>query len=117
MTFLQISSLPLTPIRPPHTRGQDLAERERKDFSAENDRATSGSTEGNILDDIPSISDSQVVRPIESRNRIIETLARNQSDDRSIPLASQKALQAFTQNAPNGPQQLGIELAGIDTFV
>jgi hypothetical protein len=39
-----------------------------------------------------------------------------QQSRQNLPLNTQRALQAFQQNSPSIEEQLGVELAGIDTF-
>jgi hypothetical protein len=114
---LQISSLSITPIRQPQNRGQDVSDREQKKNVGETNAAQlSGAYEGAQAAKI-SVSQSQQASPVESERRRSDVFSRNQSEDSDLPFASRKALQTFLQNTANIPQQLGVELAGIDTFV
>ena len=66
---------------------------------------------------------SEPLKPVEStvsqpfpRRRFSQQTASS-FGEANLPYQTQRALQAFADNTPSPQQQLGIELAGIDTYV
>lgn len=58
---------------------------------------------------------NQAVEPVLLSREVVTTQSR--SDEEQLPFRAQQALRAFADNGPTAGQQLGIELAGIDTYV
>ena len=54
--------------------------------------------------------------PTEARGSSPDLRHRPQFDQENLNFTARKALQAFADNTPSPEQQLGIELAGIDTY-
>lgn len=55
----------------------------------------------------------QVIEPASRQREVFPNRPR---DEENLPFSTQQALKAFAENAPSPGQQLGIELAGIDTY-
>lgn len=114
---MQISSLSIVPVRQPQNRGPGVDDREQNQVI--NEPAVSafkGVDEAGGIDRLAD-AEGQLVPPVETSRRTFEVFSRDESEDSNLPFASRKALQIFLQNTPNIPQQLGVELVGIDTFV
>lgn len=54
---------------------------------------------------------AQTIDPSRELNNISDAL-----QGKDFPLNTRKALQTFAENKPSAQQQLGVELAGINTF-
>ncbi len=115
---MQISGLSTLPITPAQSQRPDVVERLQRDTRQETNRSEderSRSTEDRFGQLLSNNSDSP--QRVGSSNRASELISRRQAEDDSLPLSTRRALQTFSENAPSPGQQLGIELAGIDTFV
>jgi len=69
-----------------------------------------------VASDLQSSDVSLSARPIDSGSRPDRTFSRQSAEGDQLSLNSRKALQTFNDNSPSAQQQLGVELAGINTY-
>ncbi len=102
------------PIPPSQNRRGDIAERPIRDVPRETNRSAD-QRPGSTFDKLNNRDRLQSQRA-ESPDRASVVNARRQLEDESVSHSTRRALHTFAENTPSPEQQLGIELAGIDTF-
>ena len=114
---MQISGSANFPVVPAQNQRPDIADRLQREVQREGAR-----TEDQVRDErlqsqaiSPSLEQPSIER-IESPRRSESADARRQAEDEDLSLNARRALQAFAANSPTPEQQLGVELAGVDTF-
>ncbi|MEE8059848.1 MAG: hypothetical protein V3T17_18750 [Pseudomonadales bacterium] len=112
---MQISGFSTLPVVPSQNQRPDIAERQQKDVQRETNRNENKSS-ASTVEQLQTDSEGIQQRNVESSNRSSEVISRRQAEDQDLPLSTRRALQIFAANTPTPEQQLGIELAGIDTF-
>lgn len=116
---MQISGFPVfSPLIGPSQRA-DASDRPQKEVRRETVEIDSSSDKRNnnsSLDEIRSGYADILQQRVESSAASGKTSAQRSSNEDSLPLKTQRALQAFAENTPSPEQQLGIELVGVDTF-
>ena len=110
---MQISSLPIITQPPAQTQRPDIAERVQKDVQR---NPTQNNDEASSLEELRARSEEILQQRIESSSANSGVNARQRAQEDGLPLNTQRALQTFAENSPSPEQQLGIELAGVDTF-
>lgn len=113
---MQISTLPIALPTASQGLRVDVTERSQKDVSSQNPRDRDEDRQDNTLDDLRIRDEAIQQQRIEASDRISRLNADRQQSVEQFPLSTQRALQAFANNSPSPEQQLGIELAGVDTF-
>jgi len=113
---LQISASLNTAILSSPIQRRDVSERgprERDTAVAVNDVEL---RPDRVAGDLQSTEVSLSVRPVESSTQPDRTFSRQAAETDDLSLNARKALQTFTDNSPSAQQQLGVELAGINTY-
>ena len=111
---MQISGLPNFPVVPAQSPRVDAANRvPRESDNSEDERPRPTEV---ALERLGSSGENSQQQRVDSSNRANEAFFRRQNEDEDLPLSTRRALQTFAENTPSPEQQLGIELAGIDTF-
>lgn len=113
---MQISGLPVVPLQLPQNQRQDIAARVQRDVQRETNRNEDDNAQRS-LEELRLQANSGQPRRAEASSEISGVLPRKQGEGRDLPLNTKRALKLFAENTPSPEQQLGIELAGIDTFV
>ena len=111
---MQISGLPNLPVVPAQNQRVDATGRLPRETSRSEDERANPSEAA--LQQLRSPDEENQQQRVDAGNRADETFFRRQAEDEDLPLSTRRALQTFAENTPSPEQQLGIELAGIDTF-
>lgn len=116
MSVTGISNLPQI-ITPPQRGGSAVREPARTidDRQGDEGARSTGKTVGsdNPAGSLPSDSFRQQV--LLSRQVPQQSTGRG-NEEQPLSFTAQRALKAFAENTPSPGQQLGIELAGVDTY-
>ncbi len=111
---MQISGLPVIPPQASQNRRADVVERDQRDVDV--NREEDETSRGQSLEARQFLAEDFFQQRVESSSTSDSIAYRQQAETSNLPLNTQKALQAFKQNAPSPEQQLGIELVGVDLY-
>jgi hypothetical protein len=114
---VQISSLPSFNLNSPQNTRPDNAERVQKLVQREGPRGTDDQRSNSSLDELRARAEEILQQRVEASSAPSNINSRQRVDDDQLPFNVRQALQSFSDNTPSPEQQLGIELAGIDTYV
>lgn len=112
---MQITGLPITLSSPAHSQRPDVTERLQKDIQRDTNRTEDNRSQSSFGE--ASAFRDGFQQQVESTERPAAVYLQRQPEQEGLSLNVRRALQAFADNSPSAEQQLGIELAGIDTFV